>query len=164
MRRRWLLLTVLSFVALAVLCVAWGQTVKWVGGKTLRVEVLAIDTDALAPVAGAKVTVFEGPQSPLEGNISWRKLSDFEPDEESPDTKSATTGDDGRCTVTYRFWAAGSDGPFDHSGYVDTSRAWLRVSSPDRPTALVPLDRQSVRPRDLNDVTPLVVTVVTNKK
>jgi hypothetical protein len=125
---------------------------------------MVIDTDAMEPVPGAEVVIFDGPQSPIEGSISSFKKSTFLPNPDSPGTESHLTDGHGICRFSYKFWAAGSDGLLDHSGYVDTSHVWVRVSAADRTATLVPLDRQSVRPRDINDETPLVVTVVLNKR
>jgi hypothetical protein len=117
----------------------------------------------MEPVPSAEVTIFAGPRSPIEGRIAAFKPSDFSPDPESSATEAHLTDFNGICRFSYKFTAVGSDGPLVHSGYVDTSGIWLRVSAADRPSTLVPLDRQSVRARDIDDVTPLVVTVVLNK-
>lgn len=147
------------FVALVA-----GQRVAWVGRKKLDLQVVVVDTDKMEPIPDARVTIFQGGMSPIEGHISWRKKSDFEPDDQSQDVKTFVTNSEGRCSFSYSFPAAGSSGFFRETGYVDTSKTWLRVEAMDRPIALVLLDRQSVRPRDIHDLTPVVVTVVANTR
>ena len=161
--RRWLPLLIALAGVLLVFAIPALQVTKWVGRKTLPVEVRISDSDSLDVVVGAEVTMFDGPQSHMEGPVSGRKLTDFVPDPESPTTKKALTDSDGIARFEYAFWTAGSDGPWENSGYVDTSCVWVRILAPDRLMALVPLDRQSVRPRDIHDLTPIVVTVVLNK-
>lgn len=161
--RRWLPLLIVLAGVLVIVAIPAVQVAKWVGHKTLPVEVRVIDTDTPDAVAGAEVTIFDGPQSPIEGPVSGRKPADFEPDPEAQTTKRALTDANGIVRFEYAFWAAGSDGLWDDSGYVDTSRVWLRIRASDRPAALISLDRQSVRPRDIHDLTPIVVTVVLNK-
>lgn len=159
---RWLI-SLLAIVLLGVAAVPLLTFQAWVGGKTLPVEILVVDTEELSPVVDANVVAFRGPLSLFDGDIRWRKQSDFLPNTDSNETVSGVTDTKGRCHFDYRFFAAGSEGLFRHSGYVDTSKVWLRISAADRPTTLVPLDRQSVRPRDIHDLTPIIVTVVLNK-
>lgn len=159
---RWLrwgfgLAAILLVVIVAV------KTTRWSGRKTLPVEVQVIDTDLLQPVADAEVTLFVGPSTPLEGSLSAFKPADFEPSAESQDSQTAVTDSAGRAKFDYPFWASGSSGLWADSGYVDTSNVWLRVRAAGRTTALIPLDRQSTRPRDIHDLSPIVVTVVLNR-
>jgi hypothetical protein len=155
MRNWWLLSIPLVIVLLIGVGMPFLTIAKWAGGKKLEVQVTVIDTDAMEPVRGAEVTMFAGQESPIEGGIEFRKPAVFLPNPESTETETRVTDSNGFCRFTYRFFAYGSEGPFDHSGAVRTSGTWLRVSAPDRPYTLVPLDRQSVRARDLNDETPL---------
>ncbi len=163
--RRWLPLMIVVGVAavLLVFALSFVQVAKWVGHKKLEVHVHVIDTDVPEAVPRVQVTIFDGPQTPIEGPVSGRKHSDFAPDPQSSLTETHVTDSDGRCRFTYPFFAYGSDGPFTHSGAVSISRVWLRVSAPDRPSTLVPVDRQSARLRDIDDETPLYITVVLNK-
>lgn len=146
-----------------VVSIPFMEVTTWVGGHKLDVHVMVIDTDAMEPVANAEVTIFAGRRSPIEGTIRAGKPSDFRPDPDSPETEIQVTDFNGNCRFSYRFWAWGSDSFVTRSGYVDTSSVWLRVTAPDRPPALIPLDRQSSGPRDIHDETPLFVTVVLNK-
>jgi hypothetical protein len=168
-RQRWFAFSLRTLFVIVTIFGVWLAAVpllsvaKWVGRKSLQVEVLVIDTEALLPVSGAEITIFEGPSSPIEGRMSGRQHSDFSPDPKSPATETRMSDSDGRCRFTYKFFAAGSEGVLDHTGYVDTSQVWLRISAAGRPSTLVPLDRQSIHPRDISDTSPLVVTVVLNK-
>jgi hypothetical protein len=159
---RWLIIIVACLTVLFIVSIPLFTVAAWVGSKKLQVEVRVIDTHESIAVSGAEVKLFRGPSTPLEG---WAipKPDDFSADSPRSATETAVTDSDGHCTFTYSFWAAGSDGLLRHSGYVETSRVWLSVSAPDRPPALIPLDRQSIRPRDIRDTTPLYVTVVLNK-
>ena len=136
----------------------------WVGRKTLPVEVLVLDTQVPCPIADARVVVFRGPMSAFEGgDISRWDSAVFRPDMDSRETKSFVTDSHGRCSFEHSFFAAGTTGVFRNSGYVDTKRVWIEVSAADRPTTVVPLDRQSVNNRDIRDVTPIIVTVALNR-
>lgn len=161
--RRWLPLLIVVASVLAILAIPALQVAKWVGHKTLQVEVRVIDTNALESVAGAEVTIFDGPQSPIEGPVHGRRQTDFEPAPDASRTETQVTDSNGVARFTYVFPAAGSDGLWDNSGYVDTSQVWLRIRASGRPPALVSLDRQSTRARDIHDETPIVATVVLNK-
>jgi hypothetical protein len=161
--RRWLPWSIIAIVVTVVCTLPFAQVKMWVGRKTLDVDVLVIDTDDVQPLPSAGVTIFDGPSSPIEPSVKAYKPAAFVPDPESPRTKTYTTDSEGRCRFKFAFHAAGSSGTFRDSGYVDTSQAWIRVSAPARGATLVPLDRQSGRPRDLHDETPVFVTVVLNK-
>jgi hypothetical protein len=135
----------------------------WVGSKTLDVAVCVVDTQTPGPVPGASITIFQTQKTPFDGSIRHLPATEFLPDPDSPYTERHVADSQGYCSFPYRFWAAGTSGWFRQSGYVRTSGTWLLVTAPGRPDALVPLDRQSLRPRDINDTTPLFVTVVLNK-
>ena len=162
-KRIWLPLLIIAAGIIAAFALDSVQVAKWGGHKTLQVQVQVIDTDVPQVVSGAEVTIFDGPQTPIEGSVSAWKRSDFVPDPQSSLTETRVTDSNGLCSFSYPFSASGSDGPLVHSGAVLVSRAWLRVSALDRPSTLIPVDRQSVRGRDIDDNTPLVVTVVLNK-
>ena len=144
----------------AVLVLAGLLATDWQGERQLPVHVCVVDTEKLAPVPDAAVTIFRGARSPLEGRIERCKPGDFAPESKDARPQTAATDRDGRCAFSYAFPAMGREGLLGASGDVDTSTTWVRVAAPDRTAALVPLDRQSVRPRDLNDRTPVYVTVV----
>jgi len=70
----------------------------------------------------------------------------------------------GRARFPQRFFAAGQDGLFDHTGYIHTGRNWLVASAPGRGSVLLPLDGQLGHPRDIHDRRPLFVTVPLRKQ
>jgi hypothetical protein len=164
MMRRWQL--IFATLILLVLAAPWLLTVRAVvGQKKLPIEVLVVDTDVPCAIPGAKVTLFRGPMSLFESDlaITFKSPSTFLPDAQSPDTKSQVTDSTGRCSFMYPFSASWTEGAFGYSGYVTTSDVWLHISADDRPTTVVPLDRQSSLGRDIKDDTPLFVTVALNK-
>lgn len=157
----------LVFVGIGVLVVGvlfvvpsfFPSRISWSGTKRLEVYVRVIDTDTFEPVPNAKVEVLDGPPSPLEGKTFSHLKSEFIPATLEPGVGELVTDSQGWCTFPHRFFASGSEDRFGESGYVDTSGTWLRVSAQGRGAILIPLDRQSIRPRDINDETPLCVTV-----
>jgi len=162
--RKWLPgVIVLGIAALVVGFFCLGQMVTWAGSKKLVVKVQVIDTAIPATVSGAEVTIFEGPETPIEGMIAGRKPADFVPNPNLPSTQTLSTDSKGRCQFTYPFFAWGSNSLFGHSGVVTLSRVWLRVSAPDRTTALVPVGSYSIHGRDIHDEMPIYLTVVLNK-
>jgi hypothetical protein len=160
---KWRLILVLALVVAGLAAPPLFMAAAWVGGKILQVEVLVIDTEEPCAIGNAQVVAFPYRKHPWGGEIAWRKPSDFLPDWDSTENKVIQTDSKGRCSFEYRFWAAGMSGWLRNSGYVDTGRIWLHVSAPGRPTTLVPLDCQTVHPRDIKDNSPLFVTVVLNK-
>jgi hypothetical protein len=161
--RRWLLLLIAIAAVLVVFALPTLKVAGWSGSKTLTVEVRVIEIDPPQEVAGAEVTVFDGPHSPIEGRVSWHRPAEFEPNPKSADTKIAVTDSSGIARLDYRFPAFGTSGVWVDSGHVDLSSVWVRVRALDRPPALVPLNRQSVGLRDIDDRTPVVLTIVLNK-
>jgi hypothetical protein len=154
---------VLAVGAIAFFGLSAGMVIAWVGTRTLDVHVLVVDASSLSPISGANVQALSGPDSPIEGpapNVD----KDFKIDTLAGDDAELITDKRGRTKFAYRFHAAGSDGMFKNSGYVDTKTIWLRVTAPGYATTLLPLDRQSVRPRDIDDDTPLFVTVPVGKR
>jgi hypothetical protein len=128
MRRWWI-----SIAVLVVLVAAAGHfctVVAWVGRKTLQIEVHVIDAENQTEIAEAQVVIFRGPSTAFEG---WNlpPAADFTVERTAAEPKSAKTDAHGRCNLNYSFVAAGSEGYFRHSGYVDTSGGWLEVSAPD---------------------------------
>lgn len=154
---------VLALGALGVAGLSPLTVTAWVGTTELDVYVLVIDASTISPIPDAQIEVVDGPDSPIEGphpDID----KDFEVVELPGDPRQLTTDKRGFTKFTHRFHAAGSDGIFRDSGYVDTGRTWLRVSSPGYVTTILPLDRQSIRPRDIHDESPLFVTVPVGKR
>jgi hypothetical protein len=104
--RRWLLL----LIALAAVLVVFGlptlKVAKWSGRKSLIVEVLVIDTHAPQAIAGAEVTFFTGPQSPIDGPVTGLRSADFEPDPMSSDTRIVVTDSNGVARLDYNFPAS----------------------------------------------------------
>jgi hypothetical protein len=159
---RWMLSIACGLVVLAVVSIPLLTVEAWVGRKTLAIEVHVIDGAMASAVEGAQVTLFRGPRTPFEG----RNL----PESESfsgvlPEAiaASAVTDLEGRCRFTHSFHAAGTRGLLRDSGYVETKEVWLRVSASGGAPAIVPLDRQSILPRDIHDETPLWMTVVLSR-
>jgi hypothetical protein len=89
--------------------------------------------------------------------------SDFLPDPESSYTQTSSTDADGVCSFQYAFTAITSDSWLSHTGNVRVQDAWVLVTAPGRPDALVPIDRQGIHPRDIQDKSPIYVTVVLNR-
>jgi hypothetical protein len=159
-KTQWLS-AVIILALLAVLAIPFLQVAKWVGSRPLDVYVLVFDSDAMQPVSGAQVTIFDGPRSFYDASVAARKPSEFTPDRER--SRVYKTNSAGRCQFSHRFWAAGSEGLLEDTGYVDTARTWLKVSAPGRPSTLISLDRQSLGNKDLHDTSPLFVTVALNQ-
>jgi hypothetical protein len=150
-------------IGLALVGVIWmlinnGFYAAVVGRKTLDVWVHVIDAHAQINVPNAKVTVFTGPWSPVDGVVIPR----IDPYGES---EEFATGADGWCRFKHKFWAWWDERPSGSiiRGSVRTGEGWIKVTAAGRPTALVPLDRQSQRPTSIHDERPVVVTVVLNK-
>lgn len=147
------------FVVIGGAILYCSTVVAWVGSRKLDVYVRVIDTDTFQPVANARIEVLDGPFSPLEGPVYAELISEFTPATMEPGSGALTTDSRGHCKFTHRFFAAGTDGPFRRSGYIDTGRTWLKVTAQGRGSVMLPMDRQSIRPRDINDKNPLFVTV-----
>ena len=92
--RRWHIFTIGAVLALG-LGMRMLVVAAWVGGKTLSVKVLVIDSEVPCPVTGAQVVAFRRPFSLWEGDITRRKPADFIPHTGSPETKSFVDGDKG---------------------------------------------------------------------
>lgn len=145
---------------------AWLRSVTvvaWVGNRYLEVHVLVVDGSSLAPVSGARVQLLSGPGSPIEGSVP-NVENDFTMIELAGDKKGVITNEQGSAKFRQHFRAGGTDGLFRKSGYVDTRRTWLRVTAPNYQTTLMPMDGQSAYLRDVNDETPLFITVPVGKK
>lgn len=127
----------------------------WVGRVELQVYVNIGDADTLKPLVGVPITILYGPTPPWEG--TWG-LPD--PQVESANAQELKTDENGRAECSRRFFAAGSEGTFKHSGSIDLSRTWIRVAPPGYGEVFLPLDGQSVRPRDIDNRTPVYVTVL----
>jgi hypothetical protein len=132
--------------------------VAWVGRHKLDVHVTVLDASALTPLPNATVEVLYGPESPIEGGLP-DVARDFRRSDLPQGAKGLTTDERGHVTFTQEFFAAGQYSLFRDSGYVSTGRVWLRVTATGYRTTYMPLDRQSGRPRDIHDETPLFVTV-----
>jgi len=137
--------------------------VAWVGRHKLDVHVFVVDASSLTPLSNATVEVLHGPYSPLEGpppNVD----RDFEIIESGQSGERLTTDERGYTTFTHEFFAAGTDGLFTNSGYVDTRRVWLRITAPGYRTTFMPVDGQSARARDIDDESPIFVTIPVGKE
>jgi hypothetical protein len=133
------------------------QTARWVGSYDLDVYVVVRDASELTPVANAVVEVLEGPHSPLESQHFT--LEDFQ----LCDHGKLVTDERGHTEFSHRFFAAGSTSPFDNSGYVDTGKVWLRVTAEDYCTTYMPVDRQTIRTRNMKEDSPIYVTIPVGK-
>ena len=167
-KSRWIFIAVSIVIGGLVLhgtLVATGviSQVRWVGTKQLPVRVLVLDRESLQPVRGVDVVLFDGPRSPLEGRISNYRKSEFSPAQDDEQRQQAKTSEDGLVVITRRFGAAGTDGPFTQSGYVDTSRVWVHVSTDGYASITLPLDGQSALARDIDDEYPVYVTLLLTK-
>jgi hypothetical protein len=159
--RRWLI-AIAAVIVFVVAFIRFATVAAWVGRKTLPVEIHVIDIGNQSAITNAQVTIFRGPKTPFEGQ-SLPPAADFSTVRETAEPVIAKTDLNGKCSLHYSFFAAGKDGYFRHSGYVDTRGAWLEVSAPHYTTTLMPLDRQGVHPRDIRDDTPMAITVVLSK-
>ena len=134
----------------------------WVGRHPLRVHVLVVDGTTLAPIPDATVDVLNGPSSPMEG-LPPDVSTAFTPADAGSKSSPLITNERGQVEFTHEFFAAGSDGIFSDSGYVDTGRSWIRVHAAGYRTTHLPIDGQSPRPRDIKRNAPVVVTVPLGK-
>ncbi len=161
-KRRLLVVGLLFLAASIVGALAPGLTVAcWVGRQTLTVYVTVVDASSLAPMSGATIEILHGPASPVEG-LAPNVTRDFEVVQ--PNTAPVPRTDArGQASFPCEFFAAGQDGMLQNSGYVDTRRVWLRVTASGYHVTYMPLDRQSSRVRDIEDKTPLFVTVPVGK-
>lgn len=140
-----------------------GNSATWVGRHELKVYVLVVDSATLEPVAGAEVELLEGPYAPIEGRPPYVD-SAFAATVIEGRTQPLITDESGRTDFLYSFFAAGTENMLEDSSYVDTRRNWLRVMSPGYATTLMPIDRQSTRPQDIRDDSPVFVTVPLGKQ
>lgn len=141
----------------AVALVLWHR-VCWVGHRELQVIVRIADADSLKPLSNVPVVVFTGP-SANERVLPSLSRDDLRPRPDAADTQRFTTDDDGQIRFTRRFFAAGEKGLFSHSGYVRLAGSWLRIAPPDYGTVLIPLGEESLRPRSIDDDSPVFVTL-----
>ena len=156
-RRRWLVAAVtVGLAAIAVIVLSQCLTVMcWVGSVELRVQVYVADANTLCPVSGASVALFNGQMTPVEG--PWLALN---PNADAANAQRATTNRSGYAELSRRFFAAGSEGTFTHSGYIRLSGTWAQVVRDGYVTMMLPVDGQSMRPRSLDDRSPVFVTVL----
>lgn len=124
----------------------------WVGSQEIDVVVIVRDASALSGIADARIEVLEGPDS-LE--LRDPKIEEFE----VKNDQRVITDDSGRAEFPYRFSAAGSSSFFHYSGSVETRAVWLRIQGEGYVTTYIPVDRQSLRTRNIDDETPIFVTV-----
>jgi hypothetical protein len=158
-RGRWLLLAVLALAGTAAAVIPSLLTrTCWVGSKELRVRVQLADADTMEPLPGVPIVVFNGPWTPLEGRPVAPKA-----DPASAEVQQFTTDAQGTVELSRRFFAAGSDSTFHHSGYVRLAGTWIEIAAPGYSTVLLPLDGQSVHPRQFDDDTPVYATVLLKK-
>jgi hypothetical protein len=169
LRSRILIVVAALFALLVATCIIFPPIARvGCGWPPVEIQVAVIDTVALKPVSNATVTIFRAQTTPLDTDIRHLSRSCFSPETERACAQSAVTDDHGRCQFSYHFFAAMETwyycfGRYKHTtGSVRTTGTWLRVTAAGRPTALIPLDRQSLKGRDLNDDTPIYVTVVMN--
>lgn len=135
----------------------------WVGSQQLEVNVLVLDASTLKPVSAATVEVLRGPASPLETAPGFTS-SDFRRDQPEGGPRELATDAQGRVTFAYDFFAAGQESVWGNSGYVNTGITWVRVTTVGYNTTYMPLDRQSLGTRDIDDKQPLHVTVPIGKQ
>ena len=154
----------LMALALGVLSANALTVVSWGGRKGLDVEVIVLDASSLTPLPDTTIEVLDGPASPLLGGLSPNVDRDFSPAYSPQGTIELTTDEHGYAQFRHEFFAAGTDRLPTDSGYVDTTGVWLRVTATGYRTTYMPLDRQSVRPRDIHDETPICVTVPVGKE
>jgi hypothetical protein len=164
-RKRFLFIAMLLFVVVVLTAVAWTSVSAshWVGRKELQVVVLVADADTAKPLSGVPITVFAGPWGPVEYSLSDVTKATLNLDSESAEVQRFATGEDGRIEFTRPFFAAGTDIAFRHSGYVRTAGTWIEAAPPGYGVVLLPLDGQSVHPRDINIDTPIYVTILVRK-
>lgn len=149
--------TLFSLGAAVSIAVQSFTIVAWVGSHELDVHVIVVDASTLTPIANARVEPLDGPYSSMEGPTpAVDGEFDVIPLENS---KPLTTNNRGYTRFSHRFHAAGNDGLFTKSGYVDTRQVWLRVTCPGYVTTHLPIDQQSASPRDIKNTTPIWVTV-----
>lgn len=132
--------------------------IAWVGRRSLDVRVMVLESEQLVPIENAVVEVLDGPHSPLEGPIQSVD-TDFSHGQHATAPGELTTNERGIAMFSHEFHAAGSDGLFTNSGYISTKNVWVRVTADGYRTTLMPVDGQSIRPRDISDTSPVCVTV-----
>lgn len=128
----------------------------WAGHQEMDVVVIVRDASELLRIANANIEVLDGPHSFENQEIRNEEFK-------SRDDQIFSTDDTGRAEFRCLFFAAGTESLFQESGYVDTDGVWLRVSAEGYHTTYIPVDRQSIRPRNINDDTPILVTVPVGK-
>ena len=130
----------------------------WVGSRSLDVEVLILEASTLKPITDAQIEILEGP--PSHHDCSTLNL---ERDFQATDSAKQVSDRSGRTQFQHRFFAYGSRSWLHNSGRVRTNRLWLRVTAEGYRTPSMPVDRQSILPRDIEDDTPILVTVPVGK-
>lgn len=153
MKRYYLILgTILAIVGAIAFGLPALEKIYWAGHREIEVVVIVRDASELTTIANANIEILDGPYSLETPSI---RVKEFE----ARNDQKVTTDDSGRAEFPCRFSAYGSDSLFHKSGYVDTDGVWLRVTAKGYHTTYMPVDRQSLRPRDIKDETPVFVTV-----
>jgi hypothetical protein len=148
----------LVIVGAVVLIVVQSATVTaWSGSHELYVNVSVRDASTLAPIPNAKVELLHGPWSPFEGPLPDVKRA-FEVIPLKNGT-ALTTDAHGHTSFSHRFCAYGIDGVFRKTGFVRTADAWLRVTCSGYVETYLPIDQQSLGPRNIRDDSAVYVTV-----
>lgn len=143
---------------IVVVGILFGLSAVWVGSSELDVHVTVRDASNLEPIAGAKIELLEGPDATHRVlGLDMDKAFTAMPGSFSTDT-------DGYCNFDHSFWATGRDNLFYSSGNVDTRRVWLRVTASGYASTYLPIDQQSMQLRDINDKSPIWVTIPIGKQ
>lgn len=152
----------LMLIAIGYFACQAGTATKWCGRQELDVVVLVVDGSSLARISDARVEVLHGPSSPLEGPHPDVNRA-FSVIEVAPSQTYVTTNERGETSFKHEFFAYGSINAFEDIGYVRLAGVWLRVTASGYQSTILPVDGQSVRPRNIRDKTPVVVTVPLGK-
>lgn len=154
-----LLVTVCPIVIIALAVVPSLLTVScWSGAKQLQVRIHLVDADTGKPLAGVPISVFNG--SPFFDET--RIVPD--PRAASAEPQQLVTDEHGRADCLRRFEAGGRDGLLEHSGHVRLTGVWVEVAPAGYDAVLIPVDGQSLRRRDIDDDSPLCVTILFRRK
>lgn len=150
--------SVLIFCSLAWVVIRSATVVMWVGSHKLDVHVVVLEASTLQPIPSATIELFDGPHA-FEGSIRIESELTL-----ISQPVSLITNDRGQVQFVHAFFAAGSDGLFETSGYVRTNGVWLRVTAPGYATTYLPIDQQSGRGRSITDDSTILVTVPVAKE
>jgi hypothetical protein len=153
---------VLSGFILLGLATGLFDSISWVGRRTLQVRVRVIDGDTASPILNAKSVVFDGPISMPEGPYS--DAESLTPENSDITSKGALTDDDGLAVIDFEFFTSGMTGPLRRSGTIRMWDRWVRVNADGYSQVTLPLDGQSMNPRDIDDDSPVFVTVILSKQ